>query len=123
MDLPPVQPTTEPGKLHCTLNELPTFEKIRYIWLFCLFTMNVEWAYNSIWSRYDGIHSFDNDDLHNTWLHVVNTDYNDHIDTYNHVHVHIDVHNNYIHHNNNNYIHHNNNYYNQSLFRKFISIS
>ncbi|PAV75289.1 hypothetical protein WR25_03649 [Diploscapter pachys] len=45
--------------------------------------------------RYDGIHSFDNNshhDLHNTWLHVVNTDYNDHIDTYNHVHVHIDVH-------------------------------
>ncbi|PAV73514.1 hypothetical protein WR25_26666 [Diploscapter pachys] len=68
---------------------------------------------------YDGVHSFDDDDLHNTWLHVVNTDYNDHIDTYNHVHidvhidadvhvhVHIDVHiyinvhNDYINYNNN----------------------
>ncbi|PAV76637.1 hypothetical protein WR25_14995 [Diploscapter pachys] len=82
--------------------------------------MNVEWAYNSIWSRYDGIHSFDNDDLHDTWLYFVNTDYNDHIDTYNHIHVHINIHNNYIHYyyyNNNNY------YYNRSLFRKFTSIS
>ncbi|PAV60611.1 hypothetical protein WR25_17997 [Diploscapter pachys] len=119
MDLPPVQPTTEPATYG--------FSK------FCLSTMNVEWAYNSIWSskfnknryRYDGIHSFDNDDLHNTWLHVVNTDYNDHIDTYNHVHVHvhIDVHIN-VHINvYNNYVQYHNNNYNNRLLRRFSSIS
>ncbi|PAV60609.1 hypothetical protein WR25_17995 [Diploscapter pachys] len=82
MDLPPVQPTTEP--------------------------VNVEWAYNSIWSRffdklaitlflYDGVHI-------DTYNHVhVHIDV--HINTYNHlhVHVHINVYNNYIKHHNNNY--------------------
>ncbi|PAV58990.1 hypothetical protein WR25_12835 [Diploscapter pachys] len=83
MDLPPVQPTTYTDLFW----QLRKLSKNRY--------------------RYDGIHPFDNDDLHNTWLHVVNIDYNDHIDTYNHVH--INIHN--VHNDHNNYIHHNNNYY------------
>ncbi|PAV87554.1 hypothetical protein WR25_17965 [Diploscapter pachys] len=73
-------------------------------------------------SLYDGIHSFDDDDLHDTRLYFVNN-YNDliqsinvHIDTYNHVHVHIqfvDIHNDHIH-------YHNNNYY-RSLFLNYFA--
>ncbi|PAV81725.1 hypothetical protein WR25_11537 [Diploscapter pachys] len=104
MDLPPVETTTEPGQLQMAF---PNF----------LSTMNVEWAYNSTWSRffgkyrYDGVHIDTYNHIHvhiyidvhiNTYNHVhVHIDV--HINTYNHVHVHIDVHNNYIQYHNRNY--------------------
>ncbi|PAV71579.1 hypothetical protein WR25_20175 [Diploscapter pachys] len=84
MDLPPVQPTTE--------SELRKLNNNGY--------------------RYDSVHSFDNDDLHDTRLYFVNTDYNDHVQP-------IDVYNDHNEHNNDD----DNNYYNLSLLRKLSSIS
>ncbi|PAV57844.1 hypothetical protein WR25_19335 [Diploscapter pachys] len=89
MDLPPVQPTTEPGI------------KLRKL--------------NNNGYRYDSVHSFDNDDLHDTWLYFINTDYNNHIQS-------IDVHNNHNNDDDNNNDDNNNYYYNR-LFRKFSSTS
>ncbi|PAV58991.1 hypothetical protein WR25_12836 [Diploscapter pachys] len=79
MDLPPVQPTTYAGNLHCTLNEFVAFEKL-----------------NNNRYRYDGV-------LIDTYNHVhvhidvhIGVHIDVHIDAYNHVHVHNNVHNNYI---------------------------
>ncbi|PAV72931.1 hypothetical protein WR25_09786 [Diploscapter pachys] len=44
--------------------------------------------------RYDGFNCFDDDDLHDTWLHVVHNDIQS-------IDVHIDDHNDHIHHYNN----------------------
>ncbi|PAV74205.1 hypothetical protein WR25_17036 [Diploscapter pachys] len=75
---------------------MPVYE--RQIWT-CLLWKPLLTQLNNNKYRYDGIHI-------NTYSHVhVHID----IDTYSHVHVHIDVHNNY--------------YYNRSLFRKFSCIS
>ncbi|PAV83973.1 hypothetical protein WR25_21711 [Diploscapter pachys] len=66
MDLPPVETTTEPATYD--------FSK------FYLFTMSVEWAYNSIWSRYDGVH-FVHDNIQS-----INVYKYDHFDIYKYDH-------------------------------------
>ncbi|PAV77392.1 hypothetical protein WR25_23774 [Diploscapter pachys] len=81
MDLPPVETTTE----------LATYGFSK----FYLFTMSVEWAYNSIWSRY----RYDN---HNDYIQSIdiykhdhiNVHKYDHINTHKHDHIndHINVH-------------------------------